>query len=292
MSGMRSSFATAGRVAAAQHGRITREQLLAAGVDRDRIRRWVADGRLHRVHVSVYAIGTPVPSLRGDYMGAVLACGPGAVLSHRAAGQLMRILPGSGARPEVTVPTDAGRRRPGIVVHRVHALHPRDTATFEGIPVTTVPRVLLDNALRLTLAELTRACHEAWIHHRTTPADILACIDRNPRKHGAARVRRALGEDVTLSVLEDAFLRLLRRHGLPIPRTNIDRAGDKVDCFWPRLGLTIELLSYRFHGSRRAFEADVARRRRSNHIAFTYGDVVERGPQTAKELVPLLCGDG
>jgi hypothetical protein len=47
-----------------------------------------------------------------------------------------------------------------------------------------------------------------------------------------------------------------------------------------RVELTVELVSYRFHASRRAFEQDVARRRRS----FTYGDVFERGTSTAAEL--------
>jgi len=89
---------------------------------------------------------------------------------------------------------------------------------------------------------------------------------------------------VTLSELERGFLKLLRAHGLPRPRTNIDHLGDKVDCHWPQLGLTLELLSYRFHASRAAFEQDVARRRRSNHVAYTYGDVFERAGQTIADL--------
>jgi hypothetical protein len=47
-------------------------------------------------------------------------------------------------------------------------------------------------------------------------------------------------------------------------------------------------LGYRFHASRHAFEADVARRRRSNHVAYTYGDVFERGARTAAEIAALL----
>ncbi len=65
--------------------------------------------------------------------------------------------------------------------------------------------------------------------------------------------------------------------------------GDKVDCHWPGHGLTVELLGYRFHATRQAFEADVARRRRSNHIAYTYGDVFERAGGTAAELVARLA---
>ncbi len=106
---------------------------------------------------------------------------------------------------------------------------------------------------------------------------------------GAAKLRLALGSDVTLSAFEDGFLTLLGAHRLPAPRTNRDHRGDKVDCHWPGHDLTVELLSYTFHASRRAFEDDVARRRRSNHLAFTYGDVFERGRQTIAELAPRLA---
>jgi hypothetical protein len=188
----------------------------------------------------------------------------------------------------VTVPTTSGLERPGIVIHRVARLHPLDTSTYEGIPIATVPRVLLDLAPKLTPAKLARLCHEAWVRHETGPEQVAACIARNPRKPGIAKLRHALGADVTLSELEDRFKALLMQYRLPAARTNIDRRGDKVDCHWPRHGLTIELLSYRFHATRRAFEDDVARRRRSNHIAYTYGDVVDRGAATAREIKALL----
>lgn len=259
-------------------------QVLAAGVDPRRIDRWLADGRLHRVHHGVYAVGHGAPSVLGDYMAAVLACGEGAVLSHRPAAYVLRMLRGTPPPPEVTVPTTAHRRRPGIVIHRVRTLHPLDASTLDGVPVTTVPRILLDLAPTTAPEELGRLCHEAWIHHGTTPDFIEACIARNPGKPGAAKLRRAMSADVTLSDLENQFLTVLRNHGLPLPRTNIDHAGDKVDCHWPAHDLTVELLSYRYHATRHAFEQDVARRRRSNHIAYTYGDVFERAGQTAADL--------
>lgn len=286
---MGASFDTIARIADRQHGRIAHRQLVAAGVRCDRIKRWCADGRLQAVYVGVYAVGHRAPSLLADLMAAVLAGGPGAVVSHRCAGHVLRIVRLRPARPEITVPTTAGRTRDGILLHRVAALHQLDTMRFHGIPFTTAERLLLDLAPRLPLADLTRACHEAWIHHRVTPQRIERCIARNPTKKGASKLRRALGSDVTLSDLEDGFLELLARHDLPRPRTNIDRAGDKVDCRWPDRDLTVELLSFRFHGTRRAFEDDVARRRRSNHLAYTWGDVFERGVQTAAELAPLLA---
>jgi hypothetical protein len=277
------------RIATGQHGRITRDQLVAAGVDRKRVDRWIGDGRLRRVHTGVYAVGHMAPSADGDYMAAVLACGEGAVLGHRAAAYKLGLLRGPPPPPEVTVPTTAHRRRQGVVIHRVKTLHPLDASTLDGIPIAIVPRVLLDLAPTSTPEQLARACHEAWIRHRTAPQHVESCIARNPRKPGATKLRRALGADVTLSTLEDGFLALLRAHGLPRPRTNIDRHGDKVDCHWPQLDLTVELQSYRFHGTRQAFEADVARRRRSGHVAYTYGDVFERAPQTAVELAARIA---
>lgn len=159
---------------------------------------------------------------------------------------------------------------------------------IDAIAITIVPLTLIDLAPSTAPDDLARMCHEAWVRHRTRPAHIERCIARNPRKPGIGRLRVALGTDVLLSDLERGFVTLLRRHGLPLPRTNIDRAGDKVDCHWPALDLTIELLSYRFHASRQAFERDVARRRRSSHVAYTYGDVFERGAATIADLRPRL----
>jgi hypothetical protein len=284
MSCMREPFATAARLAAGQHGRVSGRQLVHEGVDRRQIERWLADGRLLRVHHGVYAVGHRAPSVRGDYMAAVLACGDGAVLSYRAAAHLLRLLSGGPPLPEVTVPTLGGRTRPGIVIHRVADLPALDASEVERIPIATVPRVLLDIAPSTAPKLLTRACHMAWVHHETGLREVEACIARNPTKPGIAKLRRAIGADATLSDLEDAFLALLREHGLPLPRTNVDQHGDKVDCHWPDMGLTVELLSFRYHGTRAAFEADVGRRRRSNHIAYAFGDVFERGDQTIADL--------
>lgn len=287
--GMRHRFDNVARIAGGQHGRVSWRQLRDARVPASAIQRWIADGRLRPVHHGVYAVGHEAPSLHGDLMAAVLACGPGAVISHLSAAHLLGLVRRRPPRPEVTVPTVAGRRRPGLIVHRVAQLHRLDTWTWQDVPCTTVPRGLLDIAPRLPPADLGRACHEAWIRHRTSPMQVRACLARNPHKPGARKLRLVMGGDVTLSVLEDEFVALLARHHLPAPRTNVDHAGDKVDCHWPDSGLTVELLSYRFHGSRRAFEADIARRRRSSHVAFTYGDVFERPAATAAEVGHALA---
>ena len=290
MEGMGSLFEVVARKARTQHGRIGYVQLLAAGVDPDRIKRWRADGRLRPVYRQVDAVGHDATFPLADLMAAVLACGEGARASHRSVLHARGVIRQAPPKPEVSVTSPGGRRQRGIIVHRGVSFPRGDTLTFERIAMTTVPRALLDVAAALEPAELCRACNEAWVRCRVTPAQIEACIARNPNKPGAAKLRRAYGADATLSELEQGFLRLLGHHGLPLPRTNIDVAGDKVDCHWPSHGLTVELHSYGFHATRWAFENDNARRRRSGHLPFTWGDVFERAERTAAEIRVLLCG--
>ena len=66
--------------------------------------------------------------------------------------------------------------------------------------------------------------------------------------------------------------------------------GDKVDCHWTQYGLTVELITFRYHATRHGFENDNARRRRSRHIAYTYGDVVDDGAATAADVRERLEG--
>lgn len=205
---------------------------------------------------------------------------------------MLGLIAGTSPPPEVTVPTTADRGRPGIVIHRVKQLHVLDTALLDQLPITPVPRILVDLAASAGPDELSRLCHQAWVWHGVSAPEVEACAARAPCKPGLAELRDALRADVTLSKLEDAFVALLSRNSLPLPRTNIDHHGHKVDCHWPKRGLTVELVSYRYHGTRRAFEQDVARRRRSRHLAFSYGDVTERGRSTIAELRPLLLSAG
>lgn len=288
---MRPKHGTAARIAAGQHGVITRGQLLAAGFDPAAIRRAVAAGRLHRVHRGVYALGHDGLSTAGRFRAATLAGGAEAFLSHEAAANLLSLVAGPPPAPVLTTRTN--REVGGVRVHRCRRLHRLDTAVLDGIPTTTVPRTLVDLAGHLALEDLAHAVHRAHVHHRTTPEMVLASLARVPNRPGAARLRQALlGDDLLLSRLEAGFVALLRRAGLPLPRTNVRRAEGRVDCHWPERGLTIELDSYRFHATRTQWEADVRRDRRTRdpgRLRLTWGDVFERPAATLAEVAPLLA---
>jgi very-short-patch-repair endonuclease len=136
---------TVAEIAARQHGVVTRKQLLWAGLSPKAITRRVQAGRLHRLYRGVYAVGHTNLSREGRWLGAVFACGEGAVLSHASAAHLWKISPTSPSTIHVTVPATSGRtKRPGIRLHNSTALTPSETTQRRGIPVTTHARTLRD----------------------------------------------------------------------------------------------------------------------------------------------------
>jgi very-short-patch-repair endonuclease len=161
--------------------------------------------------------------------------------------------------------------------------------------VTTPAETLVDLAAAVDERELARACHEAGVRHHTTPKQVEAVLARRANTPGAAKLRRVLRGDakVSLSKLESAFLALLRDERLPLPETNRPAGGRRVDCRWPRLKLTVELDSYRYHRSRHAWEQDRRREREAyargdDFRRYTYGDVFESPRLMMEELRLLL----
>ena len=269
------------RIARASHGVVTRVQLLGAGVSAHEIRWRVRKGGLIRVHRGVYRVGHRAPSIEATYLAAVLAAGEGALLNGRAAAHLFGVTKGTAPTPEVIARTQ--RRIEGVTMHRSRGLDARDATTFRGIPVTSVPRTLIDIAADLSLDALARACHEAGVRYGTTPKAVEAVLARRPTSPGAKKLRRVIHGDVhvTLSKLEAHFLELLRNAGLPLPVTNRPAGGRRVDCRWPEHRLTVELDGYRFHNSRHSWEQDRHREREAraggdDFRRYTYGDVFDR----------------
>ncbi len=281
------------RIASAAHGVVTRGQLFRAGITAKELEQRLRTGALIREHPGVYRVGHRAPSLEARYLAAVRACGPAAVLSGRAAGHRLGIQKGVAPPPEVTVPID--RRVPGVLTRRTRRLDAKDAMTWRGIPVTTVARTIVDLAASLPPDALARACHEAGVMHRTTPAMVEAVLARRPSSPGAAKLRQVLRGDVrvTLSRLESRFLERLRDAGLALPKTNRPAGGRRVDCRWPEQRLTVELDSYRYHHCRHAWEQDrrrerEARARGDEFRRYTYGDVFEHPEFMLLELRALL----
>jgi very-short-patch-repair endonuclease len=251
-----------------QHGVVGRAQLLRAGVGRRAIGGRLERGSLHLVHLGVYAVGHPLLSLEARWMAAVLACGPGAVLSHRAAGRLWGITPRSTAPPEVSRPGDFRSRR-GIVAHR-SPVSDDEASRVNGIPVTSISRTLLDLAAVLTKRQLEQALNEAEVLRLTGRLSLPELLERYPRRRGSAVLRALLRDGgaergVTRSKLERRFQAVLASTDLPRPRLNahvsVQGRFFEVDCLWAEQRLIVELDGREAHGTDLAFEKDRERDR-------------------------------
>jgi hypothetical protein len=237
--------------AARRHGVAGRGELVELGFDRGTIARRVESGRLHRLYRGVYAVGHTILKPEGRWLAAVLACGDGAVLSHRSAASLWGIRPTAAARIDVAVPRTSGvRSTAAIVVHRTP--RPVMTTTRHGIPVTTPGQTLADLAMALPRRELEKAIEMAEVRrlHVGVPDD-------HP---GTQRLHEIRPLPVTTdSPLEDAFLELCDAHGIPRPLVQPVVEGYRVDFCWPDHRLVVETDGFEHHGTRAAFERDRAR---------------------------------
>jgi Transcriptional regulator, AbiEi antitoxin/Protein of unknown function (DUF559) len=256
--------AVAERVAG-QWGVISRGQLRAAGVPAATVDYWVRAGRLRVVHRGVYATGGSMLRVEGRRVAAVLACGPGAVLSHRSAAAHWELLTTSQTRIDVT----AARSRqglPGIRLHTSRSFDPQDTTNHECIPITTVSRTLLDLAATARPDQLERALAQAMHLQLYDHRAITDLIARSNGHRGTKILAQATAREpkLTKSAWEIRMLRLVRRAGLPEPICNEplhvpDHGECKPDFYWPVHRLIVETDGWESHRTLAAFRADRAK---------------------------------
>jgi len=291
-----------GDLAERQHGVVARWQLVGMGMGRGAIGGRVGRGSLRAVHRGVYAVGHRLVGVSGRRMAAVLACGPGAVLSHRSAARAWGIAPAGSGRPEVICEPSRRIERARIVSHRV-VLAPDEKDEIDGIPVTSVFRTIFDLAAVGTRREVERAYHEAEVQRLTDRVSLPVLLERYPGHRGAATVRAILGArepaGITRSELEERFVALLDAHRLARPRLNAHLALRgrffEVDCLWERERLIVELDGAAVHGTHRAFHRDRGRDRvllahgfRVSHI--TWAQLADEPTEIVADLRRLLGG--
>jgi very-short-patch-repair endonuclease len=284
-----------------QHGVVGEAQLERLGLSRGGVKERIASGRLHPVFPGVYAVGHRVIPIRGRWMGAVLACGTGAVLSHWSAAAFWGIRrPRSGGIDVTLRPKSRSPR--GIRRHASKVL-PADEVTVEDeIAVTTVPRTLLDLAAVASADVVEFALREAEYLRLHDPLSLQGLIDRYPGRRGVRRARLALERRAERSSgrprspLEEVFVPFLRRHRLPRPQLNVwlEVGGKRyeVDCLWPNRQI-VELDGWESHGTLTAFREDRARDRRLRVAGYsithlTWAQLEDEPAQIAADLRDLL----
>lgn len=195
-------------------------------------------------------------------MAAVLACGPGAVLSHFDAGRLWGIC---GSRAPIEVLRQSGGFPPkghrGVRLHQTRRLEPYEVTMERGIPVAVMERVLLDLAARNDSKRLERMFVQAYKRDDFSWPRLGRIITRRRGCKGVGKLRRiALEVDAealeTKSVSEVDFLALWRAFDPSVPAVNVLVEGHLVDFLWAEQKVIVEADSWSHHGDPLAFEKD------------------------------------
>ncbi len=252
-------------LAAGEWGVLSVEELAAVGLSRQAILVRVRNGRLHRVHRGVYAVGHATLAREARWLAAVKACGTHAVLSHRSAAELWGLLERTDRLPAVTVPERERREHAGIEVHQSARLERRDLTRRAQIPVTTPARTVLDLAAICGRRELRAAVRRGQASHLISLRRLVEVIDRLAPCRGVRKLRALLadGHVPTASELENIVFDLIADGGLVAPDVNkpIRVAGRwiKPDFRWPHERLIIEADGAAWHDQKLAREDDVER---------------------------------
>jgi predicted transcriptional regulator of viral defense system len=281
-----------------QYGVVSTRQLAALGYTRSSASKANGVGRLRRLHRGVYAVGHRRLSWESHCMAAVLAAAPlpaaaghaPVVASHLSAAWLWDVLR---YRPEaihVTVPARRHTKR-SFVVHDAR-LAAVDRGVREGIPVTSLPRTLLDLATILRPEPLASVLQQAEERKLLDLRPLDELLERVPHHSGAAPLRRALDiyrpqTSFTRSGLEKRFLALVLTAGLPRPRTNFVVGSHELDAYWPERRFAVELDVYETHGSRRFFEED--RIRQEDLLLAGIASTRITGPRLDREPEAVLA---
>ena len=232
-------------------GFTTYADLLASGLSRRHIRTMVQRGELISLARGVYASAELADRLRilpgggtaTRAMAALAMLGPGTVVSHDTAAELHGLDQLTrGQRLTVSRPPGAGSRsagQPGLLVHAA-GLPAGDVGWRLGVPVTTVPRTVIDLARSLDFRSGLVVADSA-LHQRLTSKrelrEVLAACRRWPGTSKAAEVVE-FADGLAESVLESLARVVFRNLGLPAPELQVEiRDADgqfigRVDFLW------------------------------------------------------------
>jgi hypothetical protein len=242
-------------------------------------------------------LGRPTLTREGRWLAAVLACGEGAALSYLCAAALWEIWERAvPLQAQVSVPSLGGHRgRPGIELHRT-VLAAEDVTARSAIPVTSLPRTLLDLAAVLDTRRLRSALRQAERVHRLDLKSLRESSDAAPRgsvKHG--RLRRALdayvpGAARTEADAEMAFLELWPRGVVPRPECQVEIGRWRADFLWREVGLVVEIDDRQSHDGYVAFHEDRVRDRAMKALGlevlrFSRTEVLRAPAAVAREVL-------
>jgi very-short-patch-repair endonuclease len=279
----------------AQHGHVTRDQLLQAGMSARTIRRREASGELVRAGHRTWRSPAVPLGPTAMVLGASLDCG--GVATHWAGTWMHGRVP-TLREIDITIPRSRSlwlppsirtSASPRVRLHTSTDLPADDIVEIRGVPTASLARSLLSLASlvprELSQARLEELVAAACEDDRTRERWFLWLLDRRrvSGRDGIIAFEEALASQMRLgpteSWLERTLVRVIVEAGLPRPivQRRVDRRGrfvGRVDITFQGTHLIVEALGYAHHRSRADLERDT---RRANALQLAGFRVLQYG---------------
>jgi very-short-patch-repair endonuclease len=283
----------------AHDGVVSRAQIRRLGISSSALGRLVGSGSLTRVGTGVFTDPSRPANPKTDLRASLLAAGRGAVVSHRSAAWLWKLVDAAPRPPSITVPHGRHLDRTLTTIH--YTRNPPIHRSQEGFPVTDPARTLVDLAATVSGKPLDALIDRALALGLISAQrlDAVTQPQTGRAQPGVRNLRRRLvlrGQvDVPMaSVLEAHTARLLRRlqeaHGIPFPRAELRVAGGRyrLDYAWPEVGLAVEVDGYVWHASAEQLRHDHDRRNQLamnwTILTFTWVQVVHEPERVMRHI--------
>lgn len=245
-----------------QEGLVGSDDLRALGITRHLVHDWVTQGYLFPRHRGVYSVGHHLLSRRGELLGALMAAGEDAFLSHVTGLGVHGAWSRSTREIHVTVPVSGCNSRGNLRLHRTkHPPHPGEVVIRNGLQVSSVERALVEVAPAISRKVLDALIAELARREQLNIERATAALDRHARRPGIGKLRQALHDYLPRperkSSLERAFDHALQENpDIPPPLTNVYLRGWEIDCYWPEQRVALELDGRPYHVAKRDTERD------------------------------------
>lgn len=262
-------------------GLATAAELLAFGVSKDQLRRWARTGQVTAIARGVYSPTAWLERVADDprrmhalAVGAVIRRNPGLVASHESAAYLQGldvVLPGGSSVPQLTLTRRnqaPGRALVRGALVRVAAVPDDQITRVFGMPVTTVPRTVMDIARTTGFMEGVVAADSALRSHAAIKVEFAVVLETCAQWRGVVRARRviAFADMRAESALESVARVRFAQFKVPAPALQANITGmqgfiGRADFCWHQYRTIAEAdgaLKYEERGRERA-RAQLAR---------------------------------
>jgi hypothetical protein len=286
------------QMASDNHGMVTIAAAKGAGISRESLTDRVRLGILKPVESNVWLFGSGDADFEQQCRAAVWSSG--GVLGGVAALVWHGVIAKAHDSLLPTVLIRSGKRcqMRNAKVIRTNRLENSDFAKVRGLPVSTVPRALLDASAELTRSEVERCLDDALLQKQTAMKQLQRQIDLAAGTGGVELLRSLIdersplgGKPLTRSRAEQRIKETLGTFPGPQPcfqfviRT-VNGHRFEVDLAWPQYRRIIEIDGFRWHGGRKDWKRDIDRDTELTISGWTVHRITpEIDPETLHQLI-------